>query len=192
MKTWFEHPQAIIEAGAMIGRGTRVWAFTHILPGAVIGEECNICDHTFIEGKVRVGNRVTLKCGVYLWDGVTVGDDVFIGPGAVFTNDRQPRSGRHPARYLETLLRTGCSLGANCTLLPGVTIGMWAMVGAGTVVTRDVPDYALVTGNPARRRGWVCRCGNKLSTFSGRRLGCDCGRFYEQISPDQVREIAAF
>ena len=113
MKTCFQHPQAIIENGALIGRGTRVWAFAHILPGAVIGEDCNICDHTFIEGAVRVGNCVTIKCGVFLWDGVVVGDDVFIGPNAAFTNDRLPRSGRHPARYLKTVLEEGCSLGAN-------------------------------------------------------------------------------
>src|SRR5450759_2352805 len=109
MSSPFIHPQALVESGASIAAGTRVWAFAHILPGAVIGGDCNICDHTFVEGKVRIGNRVTLKCGVYLWDGVVLEDDVFIGPCATFTNDLRPRSQQHPACYPATTLRQGCS-----------------------------------------------------------------------------------
>lgn len=147
------HPQALCESSS-VGDRTRVWAFAHILPGAVIGEDCNICDGVFIEGDVRVGDRVTVKCGVQLWDGVTLEDDVFVGPNATFTNDMYPRSRQHPEAYATTVVRRGASIGANATLLPGVTIGAGAMVGAGAVVTRDVPDNAVVVGNPARITGY--------------------------------------
>ena len=184
----FIHPEAIIDEGAEIGKGTRVWAFAHVVSGATVGEDCNICDHTFIEGGVRMGNRVTIKCGVFLWNGVTIEDDVFIGPNAAFTNDCRPRSKKHLPRPGQTLLKEGCTLGAHSTTLPGVTIGRWAMVGAGSVVTHDVPDFGLVVGSPARLRGWVCRCGGKLLYTSGRLLTCRCGRFYEQISENEVKE----
>jgi acetyltransferase-like isoleucine patch superfamily enzyme len=187
----FKHPQALIDEGVSIGQGTRVWAFAHVLDGAILGEDCNICDHTFIEGGVRIGNRVTIKCGVFLWDGLTVEDDVFIGPNAVFTNDSRPRSKRHLKTYPQTVLKQGCTLGANSTMLPGITIGCWAMVGAGSIVTHDVPDYALVAGSPARWRAWVCRCGEKLFPASGRLLGCACGRTYEQAAENEVKEFAA-
>ena len=145
----FEHPRALVES-TEIGPGTRVWAFAHVLPGARIGRDCNICDHTFIENDVVIGDRVTVKCGVQLWDGLRIGDDVFIGPNATFTNDPSPRSKQHLDEVLETVLEKGCSIGANATLLPGITIGEGAMVGAGAVVTRSVPPNAVVVGNPAR------------------------------------------
>lgn len=126
-----------------MGVGSRVWAFAHIVKGAVVGRDCNICDHTFIEGKVTIDNRVTLKCGVYLWDGVVVEDDVSIGPGTVFINDRYPRSKRYPAEFLKMLVQKGASIGTNATLLPGLVIGEWAMVGTASAVTRDVPDFGL-------------------------------------------------
>lgn len=151
----FIHPKAIVEEGATIGEGTRVWAFAHILPGAVIGDDCNICDHTFVENKVRIDNRVTVKCGVYLWDGVVLEDDVFVGPNATFTNDKFPRSKQYPDEFPETRVCRGASIGANATILPGLTIGSKAMVGAGAVVTRDVPPNAKVVGNPARVIGYV-------------------------------------
>ncbi len=144
------HPLALVDSGCSIGAKTRVWAFAHILPGAEIGEDCNICDHTFVEGKVRIGNRVTIKCGVYLWDGIVVEDDVLIGPNATFTNDLYPRSKLYPDAYPVMTLKKGCSIGANATILPGLTIGEQAMIGAGAVVTKDVPPKALVVGNPAR------------------------------------------
>jgi UDP-2-acetamido-3-amino-2,3-dideoxy-glucuronate N-acetyltransferase len=150
----FIHSHALVESAA-IGRDTRVWAFAHVLPGAVIGDACNICDHVFIENDVRIGNRVTIKCGVQLWDGVTIEDDVFIGPNATFTNDLHPRSRRYPGAFHRTLVRCGASVGANATLLPGVTIGQHAMIGAGAVVTKDVPRNAIVVGNPARIRGYA-------------------------------------
>lgn len=151
---FFRHPQALVESDR-IGRGTRVWAFAHILPGAVVGEDCNICDHVFIENDVAVGDRVTVKCGVQLWDGVQLEDDVFVGPNVTFTNDLQPRSRHYPAAFARTVVRRGASIGANATLLGGITIGESAMVGAGAVVTRDVPPFGKVMGNPARLRGFV-------------------------------------
>lgn len=151
---YFVHPKAIVESRS-IGRGTRIWAFAHILPGAVIGTDCNICDGVFIENDVKVGDRVTIKCGVQLWDGITIEDDVFIGPNATFTNDPFPRSKIYPERFARTLVRHGASIGANATILPGLTIGPRAMVGAGAVVTRDVPPNAIVVGNPATIRGYV-------------------------------------
>jgi acetyltransferase-like isoleucine patch superfamily enzyme len=150
---YFRHETAIVESTS-VGDGTRVWAYAHILPGAVIGESCNICDQTFIENDVRVGDRVTIKCGVQLWDGVTLEDDVFVGPNATFSNDPFPRSGQHPARHARTLVKRGASIGASATILPGLTIGERAMVGAGAVVTRDVPSMAIVAGNPARIMGY--------------------------------------
>jgi|KBSSwiStaDraftv2_1062776.scaffolds.fasta_scaffold483121_2 acetyltransferase-like isoleucine patch superfamily enzyme len=148
-RAFFQHPQAIVETEA-IGAGTRIWAFAHILAGAKIGADCNICDHTFVEDEVVIGDRVTLKCGVYLWNGTRLEDDVFVGPNVTFTNDSAPRSTRHLESHPTTVVRRGASLGANATLLPGVTVGQYALVGAGAVVTRDVPPYAVVVGNPAR------------------------------------------
>jgi len=154
MKPFFMHPNAIVET-EKVGKNTRIWAFAHILPGAVIGEDCNICDQTFIENDVVVGNRVTIKCGVQLWDGITVEDNVFIGPNATFTNDIFPRSKQYPDQFTRTMLRKGASIGANATILPGLVIGQYAMVGAGTVVTKDVPPYAIVVGNPAKIIGYT-------------------------------------
>lgn len=150
----FVHPQAIVETQD-VGAGTRVWAFAHILPGAVVGRDCNICDGVFVEGDVVVGDRVTVKCGVQLWSGVTLEDDVFVGPNATFTNDPFPRSRQYPQSFPRTVVRRGASIGANATLLPGITIGERAMVGAGAVVTRSVPPRAIVVGNPARIVGEV-------------------------------------
>lgn len=144
----FVHPRALVES-ERVGPGTRIWAFAHVMPGAVIGADCNICDHTYVEGDVIIGDRVTLKSGVFLWDGLRVEDDVFIGPQATFTNDPMPRS-RQPFTLRQTTIRQGASIGAGAVVLPGVTIGERAMVGAGAVVTRDVPADVVVVGNPAR------------------------------------------
>jgi len=172
------HANAVVDSGVTLGSRTRVWAFAHIVTGAVIGEDCNICDHTFVEGNVRIGDRVTIKCGVYLWDGLRIEDDVFVGPSVVFTNALRPRSKQYPAEYPLTFLKQGSSFGANCTILPDLTVGRWAMVGAGAVVTRSVPDYALVLGNPAKIHGWVCRCGEKLIPAGNDSLSCSCGKTY--------------
>ncbi|MBN6053687.1 WxcM-like domain-containing protein, partial [Nonomuraea sp. RK-328] len=167
MSTPFVHPQALCESTA-VGAGTRVWAFAHVLPGARIGRDCNLCDGVFVENDVVVGNRVTVKCGVQLWDGVTLEDDVFVGPNATFTNDTFPRSRRPPEAFARTVVRRGASIGANATILPGVEIGTGAMVGAGAVVTRSVPPNAIVTGNPARIKGYVARAEESAVKGAGR------------------------
>lgn len=171
----FIHPQAIVETDA-IGDRTQIWAFTHILPGVEIGENCNICDHVFIENGVKIGNGVTIKTHVSLWTGAIVEDYCFIGPNVAFVNDLYPRSHRNPElqqRYFggederwyraPTLICEGASLGANATILCGVKVGYYAMVAAGAVVTRDVQPFELVVGVPARPVGWVDRQGHKVS-----------------------------
>jgi acetyltransferase-like isoleucine patch superfamily enzyme len=172
----FVHDRALCESDA-IGPRTRIWAFAHVMAGAVIGADCNVGDHAFIESGVRIGDRVTVKNGVAVWDLVTIDDDVFLGPNVVFTNDPRPRSGawkRPPETFLPTRVGRGATLGANATIVCGVTIGAAAFVGAGAVVVRDVPAHALVVGNPARRTGWVCGCGERLPAA----LACPCGQRY--------------
>lgn len=173
------HPYALCESAA-VGARTRVWAFAHIMEGAVVGEDCNICDHCFIDAGVRVGSRVTVKNGVALWERVLVEDDVFIGPNAVLTNDARPRTSirRTGEDLLPTVLRQGATVGANATIVCGVVVGRNAFVGAGAVVTRDVPAHAMVLGNPARQRGWVCACGERL----GGDLACVCGARHARVS----------
>lgn len=151
----FIHPNAIVEQGAMIGEGTRIGAFAHVLPGAKIGRDCTICNGVFVEHGVVIGDRVTIQNGVQLWDGVRLEDDVFVGPNATFTNDLFPRSNRSPEKLLPTCVRRGASIGANATILAGVEVGGNAMVGAGAVVTHHVPPNSIVAGNPARIRGYV-------------------------------------
>jgi UDP-2-acetamido-3-amino-2,3-dideoxy-glucuronate N-acetyltransferase len=146
--SYFVHPTAEVLSEA-IGRGTRIWQFCVVLPGAMIGEDVNVCSHCFIENDVSVGDRVTIKAGVQLWDGITLEDNVFVGPNVTFTNDAFPRSKVHDRGYAKTVVRSGASLGAGSVVLPGVSIGVNAMVGAGSVVTRDVPDGVVVVGNPA-------------------------------------------
>jgi UDP-2-acetamido-3-amino-2,3-dideoxy-glucuronate N-acetyltransferase len=189
MESAFIHSHALVDHGAKIGARTRIWAFSHILGGAEIGSDCNLCDHTFVEGGVQIGDRVTVKCGVYIWDGLVIENDVFIGPAVAFTNDVRPRSKVHLSRYPVTVLCQGASVGANATILPGLRIGKWSMVGAGAVVTRDVPDFALVKGNPARFSGWICMCGAKLPERSA--MTCECGKEYEIVSmnPAKIRNV---
>ena len=151
---FFVHDAGICES-TTIGDGTRIWAFAHVLPGARIGRDCNVCDHVFIENDVVIGDRVTIKCGVQVWDGVPLSDDVFVGPNVTFTNDLFPRSKVYPEAFTQTMVGAGASLGANATILPGVNIGRNAMIGAGAVVTNDIPPNAIVVGNPARIVGYV-------------------------------------
>lgn len=161
----FVHPNALCEADA-VGIGTRIWAFAHVMSGAQIGEGCNICDGAFVEGKVRLGNRVTVKNQAMIFDGVSVDDDVFLGPGVTFTNDLHPRAfiKRDGDALLATLVRHGATLGARVTVVCGVTIGEYSFAGAGAVIAADVPAHALVVGIPARQVGWVCRCGERLTS----------------------------
>ncbi|WP_296657685.1 WxcM-like domain-containing protein [Paraburkholderia sp.] len=170
------HPSAICESTS-IGKGTRIWAFAHILPGARVGEDCNVCDGVFIENDVVVGNRVTIKCGVQLWDGIEIQDDVFIGPNVTFTNDRFPRSKQYPESFARTVVARNASIGGNATILPGITIGTNAMIGAGAVVTRSVPPNAIVVGNPARITGYVE--ADSPSTTETSRLPSDQSRVLE-------------
>jgi UDP-2-acetamido-3-amino-2,3-dideoxy-glucuronate N-acetyltransferase len=151
---YFVHDKGLCES-TDIGDGTRIWAFAHVLPGARIGADCNVCDNVFVENDVVVGDRVTIKCGVQLWDGVRLADDVFVGPNVTFTNDPFPRSRAYPEVFGQTVVGVGASIGANATILPGLTIGRQAMIGAGAVVTKDVPPNAIVLGNPARIVGYV-------------------------------------
>jgi UDP-2-acetamido-3-amino-2,3-dideoxy-glucuronate N-acetyltransferase len=171
----FVHALALCESDD-VGPRTRIWPFAHVLAGARVGADCNVGDHAFVEGGAVVGDGVTIKNGVLLWSGVTVEDGVFLGPGAVFTNDAGPRAPypKGPAGWRPTLVRRGATVGANATVLSGLTIGRWAMVGAGAVVTADVADHALVVGNPARQAGWACECGRTLPDS----LACGCGRSY--------------
>jgi UDP-2-acetamido-3-amino-2,3-dideoxy-glucuronate N-acetyltransferase len=182
MSGFFRHPNAIVET-LNVGERTRVWAFAHILPRAVIGADCNICDNVFIENDVVVGNRVTIKSGVQLWDGIRLEDDVFIGPNATFTNDPVPRSKQHLAKYPETLIRQGASIGANATILPGITVGRRALVGAGAVVTRSVPPYAVVVGNPAR----IVRYTESSPTVQARDVGVQARPSENDIRVSGVR-----
>lgn len=160
----FIHPQALVETRDL-GAGTRVWAFAHVMSGAHVGAGCNICDHAFIESGATLGNGVTVKNGVAIWDRVTIEDDVFLGPNCVLTNDFNPRAAirKGPAELLPTRIGRGATIGANATIVCGVIIGRSAFIGAGTVVIRDVPDFALMVGNPARQVGWMCACGTRLS-----------------------------
>jgi len=160
------HPLADVQS-ANIGDGTSIWQFAIVLSKAVIGKNCNINCHTFIENDVVIGDRVTVKAGVQIWDGVRVDDDVFIGPNVTFTNDKQPRSKQYPQEFFQTVLKQGASVGANATILPGLTIGKYSLIGAGSVVTTNVPDHAIVYGNPAIVHGWVDEQGKKLNSIAG-------------------------
>lgn len=176
MDAYFAHETACIDDGCVIGAGTRIWHFTHVMAGAAIGPGCTIGQNVFVAAGVRIGARVKIQNNVSVYAGVTLEDDVFVGPSVVFTNVVTPRS--HVSRrdeYAETLVRTGATLGANSTILCGHGIGRFAFVGAGAVVTRDVADHALVVGNPARAAGWMCRCGVKLTNDAAPPAEAACG-----------------
>lgn len=160
---YFVHESSYVDEGATVGEGTKIWHFCHILPGAALGRDCRLGQNVNVGSKAVIGNNVKIQNNVSVYDGVVLEDDVFCGPSMVFTNVATPRS--HVSRrdaYIQTLVRRGATLGANCTIVCGVTIGQYAFIGAGAVVTRDVPDYALVFGAPARQQGWMCHCGLRL------------------------------
>jgi UDP-2-acetamido-3-amino-2,3-dideoxy-glucuronate N-acetyltransferase len=180
-RPWFQHDLALVESED-IGPGTRIWPWAHVMPDAVIGADCNIGEHAFVESGVVLGDRVTVKNGVCLWEGIKAEDDVFFGPNAVLTNDSRPRSRIDRGGAVPTLIRRGASIGANATLLCGITVGRHALIGAGAVVTKDVMDHALVVGNPARHAGWVCVCAASLPLVGGAegdQASCpECSRRY--------------
>lgn len=156
------HPLADVKT-TQIGKDSKIWQFCVVLEGARIGQNCNINAQVLIENDVVIGNNVTVKSGVQIWDGITVQDNVFIGPNVTFTNDFLPRSKRYPIEYLKTVIKEGASIGANATIVGGITIGQYAMIGAGSVVTKNIGDQELWYGNPAQLKGYVCKCGQKCS-----------------------------
>ena len=177
------HPLSDVQS-TKIGSNTVILQYTIVLPGAVIGNNCNINAHCFIENDVRIGDNVTVKCGVFIWDGVTVEDDVHIGPGVTFTNDVYPRS-KHNFELARTILKKGASIGANATVIAGLTIGEYALIGAGSVVTKNVPNNTLWIGNPARQKGFVCNCGHKLDEA----LHCSrCNSDYRIVNESVVKQ----
>ena len=174
---FFKHPQALVSPKAKIGEGTRIWAFSNVLGGAEIGKNCNICDGCFIEKGAILGHDVTLKNGVAVFDGVRLHDNVFCGAHTSFINDRYPRSHIKDSWKLEKItIKKGATLGTNSTIMCGVTVGEYAVVGAGSVVTKDVPPYTVVVGNPARAKGFVCRCGRPFKN----QMKCSCGLSYKR------------
>lgn len=183
MSDYFVHESSIVDEGAEIGSGTKIWHFCHVMPGARIGQDCNIGQNVFIGPDTQIGDRVKIQNNVSVYSGVRLEDDVFLGPSMVFTNVINPRSQvNRRDEFRITLVKHGATIGANATILCGITLGAYAFVGAGSVVTRDVPDYALVHGNPARLQGWMCQCGHKLAFIEGHEdefVRCqECGKSY--------------
>ena len=190
MTDYFVHESSYVDEGAEVGALTRIWHFCHVMPQARIGERCNIGQNVLVSSDVTIGNNVKIQNNVSLYTGVIVEDDVFLGPSMVFTNVINPRS--HVSRkdeYRTTLVRKGASIGANATIVCGITLGKYCFVGAGAVVTRDVPDYALVYGSPARVHGWMCQCGEQLKFDDDRAVCNNCGDVYRKqdqvVSPER-------
>src|SRR5437667_4900302 len=183
MGDYFVHESSYVDEGARIGKGTKIWHFCHIMPGAVIGERCSLGQNVIVMPGTRIGNNVKIQNNVSIYEGVTLEDDVFCGPSCVFTNVMNPRS--HVSRkheYRPTLVKRGSSIGANATIVCGVTLGEYAFIGAGAVVTSDVPSYALMVGVPARRVGWMCQCGERLAVASGQAPCAVCGCRYQETN----------
>lgn len=197
--SFFAHESSYIDDGAVIGNGTKIWHFSHVMPGAVIGERCNLGQNVVVMPGTTIGNNVKIQNNVSIYEGVELEDDVFCGPSCVFTNVLNPRS--HVSRkneYRRTLVKRGSSIGANATIVCGVTLGEYAFIGAGAVVTSDVPPYGLMVGVPARRVGWMCQCGERLHPSAARAACGVCGATYEesggslrQTKPSQAKAGAS-
>ncbi len=172
--SYFVHPSSVVDEGAQLGQGTKIWHFSHIMPGAVIGDRCNIGQNVFIDNNVSVGHGVKIQNNVSLYNGVVVEDDVFLGPSMVFTNVTNPRSFiERKSEFKPTYLRKGCTIGANATIVCGVEIGAYALVGAGAVIIRHVPPFAMMVGNPARQIGWISKTGEKLLFDDSGKAWCE-------------------
>lgn len=189
-KSYFVHESSYVDEGCSIGAGTRIWHFSHIMKGCVIGEKCNIGQNVVISPGVVLGNGVKIQNNVSVYTGVVCEDGVFLGPSCVFTNVINPRAFiERKNEYRKTIIRRGASIGANATIVCGHDIGRYAFVGAGAVVTKNVPDYAMVYGSPARIRGYVCQCGEKLHFSEGRAVCAACGKKYDMNENSEVKEI---
>jgi len=186
--SFFVHPTSFIDQPSNIGDGTKIWHFSHIMPRTTIGKNCTVGQNVFVGENVNIGNNVKLENNVSVFDGVTLEDDVFCGPACVFTNIKTPRSHiSQKGKFISTLVKKGATIGANATIICGNTIGRYALIGAGAVVTRDIPDYALVSDNPARIKGWVCQCGTKLNFDQNKSAKCStCGNTYDQKGQELV------
>jgi len=190
MSDYFLHPSSFVDEGAVIGKGTKIWHFSHVMSGARIGEYCVLGQNVFVGRNVVIGNRVKIQNNVSVYEGVILEDEVFCGPSMVFTNVINPRSEiERKTEFKTTLVKRGATLGANCTIVCGVTIGRYAFVGAGAVVTKDVPDYALVVGVPARQVGWMSRHGHRLveKDAEGNWVCPESGWRYREVSPGVLR-----
>ena len=184
---YFAHESSFVDAGATVGSDTKIWHFSHVMPGAVIGARCNLGQNVVVMNGVKIGDNVKIQNNVSIYEGVELEDDVFCGPSMVFTNVMNPRS--HVSRkteYRRTLVRQGTSIGANATIVCGVTLGEYSFIGAGAVVVRDVPGFALMAGVPARQLGWMCQCGERLPD-TGTGTCTSCGATYERAGGDSIR-----
>nr|MBN1228573.1 N-acetyltransferase [Anaerolineae bacterium] len=194
MKDVFIHESAYVDDGARIGAGTRIWHFCHVMAQAIIGERCSLGQNVFVANHVQIGNNVKIQNNVSVYEGVTLEDNVFCGPSMVFTNVKVPRSSfpRNTSDdYMRTRVRHDASIGANATIVCGVTIGAWALIAAGAVVTKNVPDFALIVGVPGRQVGWVCKCGESLPVFAddNTRRCVHCDRLYRLVGPDKLEYV---
>ena len=190
-RKYYVHESSYVDDDVEIGGGTKIWHFCHVQKGARIGKNCSLGQNVNISNNVRIGDGCKLQNNVSLYEGVELENHVFCGPSCVFTNDLTPRA-KYPkgrAGYLKTTVREGASIGANATIVCGHTIGKWALIGSGAVVTKDVPDYALMLGVPAEQEGWVCECGKRLH-FEGDTAACECGRSYKKsVKENAIHEI---
>lgn len=190
MPKYYSHETAIIDSGALIGEGTKIWHFSHIMENCTIGKSCNLGQNVVVSPKVILGNNVKVQNNVSIYSGVNCEDDVFLGPSMVFTNIINPRSAViRRDKYIETLVKKGASIGANATIICGNTIGSYSLIGAGSVITKDVPDYALIIGNPGKQIGWVSQYGHRLEFNEDLKATCpESGELYE-LKNDKVKRI---